>query len=400
MMRPYDLRHPIRVGIFNTHPVQYFAPVWRYLARDERFRCTVYSLSDQGTTARIDPGFGTAVVWDVPVIEGYDHVFLSRASIENAYDMPIAGIEGLLQRERFQVVLIHGYRHAHSLQLIRHRRRCGYKLVMRAEFSDMLADGQHPLRRFMRSRYLSWLYRRIDAFSSIGADATAHLRRHGVSDGRIFYAPYSVDSDLIERQIAENPRDHCRVELGIDSAQRVILFSGKLIPRKQPLMLAEAVARLPEPSLVTMCYVGAGEQASAVEAQLRPVLGSRLLMPGFVNQSQLGKYFAAADVFTLPTAHDTWGLVVNEAMQWGLPCIVSDRTGSARDLIIEGETGSTFRHDSVEELSLLLARYVHDPGLCRLVGKAAKERVSRFRSRDTATLLAEMIMAVVARSDT
>jgi glycosyltransferase involved in cell wall biosynthesis len=359
----------------------------------------VYSLSDQGTTARIDPGFGTAVAWDVPLLEGYDHEFLARASVEDAYEMPIPNVDGLLKRERFQVVLIHGYRHAHSRQLIRYRSRYGYKVAMRAEFSDMLAEGQSRLRRLMRSTYLGWLYRWIDGFSSIGTDAAAHLRRHGVRDDRIFHAPYSVDNGLIERQIAENPRDRCRAELGIDPAHRVILFSGKLIPRKQPLVLAEAVARLKDPSLVSVCYVGAGEQSVAVEARLRAVLGSRLLMPGFVNQSQLGKFFAAADLFTLPTAHDTWGLVVNEAMQWGLPCIVSDRTGAGRDLIIEGETGSTFRHDSVEELSTVLSRYIYDSDLCRRVGEAARKRISRFRSEDAANGIATMLAAIGTPTD-
>lgn len=384
-----------RLGIFNTHPIQYQAPVWRHLAQDERFYCTVYSLSDQGMAARVDPGFGEAVSWDVPLVEGYEHEFLGRVPIETAYEMPIPNLCEFLRRERFEIVMLHGYRHAHSRQLIRHRREGGYKVVVRGEFSDLLESDRPAWKKFARQAYLSMLYRRIDAFSSIGTDATAHLRRHGVSDDRIFLAPYCVDDEAIDRQREQFPRSGARAALGVGPDQCLVLFSGKLIPRKQPLMLAEAVARLPDPSRLTVCYVGAGELVAAVEARLRPVLGSRLLMPGFVNQSQLGRYFAAADLFILPTAHDTWGLVVNEAMHWGLPCIVSDQAGCVRDLVVEGETGFTHGRDDVASLAALIARCAADETLRSRVGAAARLRAEGFRTAVTARCLGDMFTSLL-----
>jgi len=62
--------------------------------------------------------------------------------------------------------------------------------------------------------------------------------------------------------------------------------------------------------------------------------------PGFQNQSALSPYYHAADVFTLPSLYsETWGLVVNEAMHHGVPCVVSDAVGCAADLIVPGSTG-------------------------------------------------------------
>lgn len=384
-----------RIGIFNTHPIQYHAPIWRHLAQDDRFRCSVYSLSDQGWAARVDPGFGQAVAWDVPLLEGYDHRFLARLPIDSAYDARIPNLRQFLRRERFQVIMLHGYSHAHSRQLIGHRRVGGYRVVVRGEFSDLLDEERPAWKRLARQAYLALLYRRVDAFSSIGTDATAHLRRHGVGDDRIFVAPYCVDDQTIDSQRKQFPREAARAALGIDPDQCVVLFSGKLIPRKQPLMLAEAVARFPDPRGLTVCYVGAGELAAAVEARLRPVLGTRLLMPGFVNQSQLGRYFAAADMFALPTAHDTWGLVVNEAMHWGLPCIVSDRAGCARDLVVEGQTGFTHGHGDVAALAALIARCAADPALRVRLGAAARLRVEGFRTAVTARCLGDMFGSLV-----
>ncbi len=54
---------------------------------------------------------------------------------------------------------------------------------------------------------------------------------------------------------------------------------------------------------------------------------------GFINQTELPTYYAAADVFVLPSHYETWGLVLNEAMACGLPGIVSDTCGAIQDMI-------------------------------------------------------------------
>jgi hypothetical protein len=97
---------------------------------------------------------------------------------------------------------------------------------------------------------------------------------------------YSVNDSLIERQKAAFPRGEARKSLGLSAETLLFLFSGKLISRKQPLLLAQAAASLVKNRRFTLCYLGAGKQLSAVESLLRPLLGERLLLPGLVNQSK------------------------------------------------------------------------------------------------------------------
>ena len=63
------------------------------------------------------------------------------------------------------------------------------------------------------------------------------------------------------------------------------------------------------------------------------------LLPGFVNQSELPRYYAIADVFVLPTRQDTYAAVVHEAACLGLPLIVSRHAGAAGVLVREGGSG-------------------------------------------------------------
>ncbi|NQW49250.1 MAG: glycosyltransferase family 4 protein, partial [Planctomycetes bacterium] len=357
-----------QIGIFTTHPIQYQAPVWRALAGSNDFATKVYFFSDHGVVNRVDRDFGQAFSWDVPLLDGYEHEFVSRVSIDRVGRAIVPELPRFLERERLDAVMVHGYATAHARQLLRHRRAGGYRLIMRGEFNTVSDRAGPAWRAMIKPFYLRGLYRHVDVFSSIGKDSTAHLLQQGVSSNRIIVAPYCVDDTLIEQQRATFNRAESRASLGVDDTQSLVLFSGKLIARKQPLLLATAIARLPSHDRVTVCILGDGVERSHVESALRPVLGKRLIMAGFVNQSQLGRYFAAADMFCLPSAYDSWGLVVNEAMHWGLPCIVSDRVVSHQDLIIEGHTGFVHRWNDSDHLAECIDRLVREPQLALEMG--------------------------------
>ena len=153
---------------------------------------------------------------------------------------------------------------------------------------------------------------------------------------------YAVDTALFEQQRGQFTRETVRSELGIPNDRFVILYSGKLIARKAPLLLMQALSQLPDISKVMVLMVGDGPMREEVESTGRALLGDRLMMAGFVNQSQIGKYYSAADLFVLPSQHETWGVVVNEAMEFGVPAVVTRKVGCRRDLVIEGETGLSF----------------------------------------------------------
>ena len=82
------------------------------------------------------------------------------------------------------------------------------------------------------------------------------------------------------------------------------------------------------------------------------VLGNRFHFRGFLNQSELGEAYTLADILVLPSApgfHETWGLVVNEAMQFGCAAVVSDAVGCCVDLI-DDSVGRVFKAGDVASL--------------------------------------------------
>ena len=109
-----------------------------------------------------------------------------------------------------------------------------------------------------------------------------------------------------------------------------------MTPVKAPFLLVEALAALPEAVRQRFWVVAMGDGLlrDPFEAQLQKLLPGRTRFLGFCNQSELGRGYALADVLVFPsTQGETWGLVVNEALQFGLPVITSDHPGCVADLL-------------------------------------------------------------------
>lgn len=386
-----------RLAVFATHPIQYQVSVWRELAAAHNLDIVVHYFSDHSIRGGMDPGFGLRVAWDIDLLAGYKSVFLDRrADLAHQSGVRIPDARSVLCQGAFDWVFISGYTHGFERQIVWLKTLSSYRIVMRGEFSDeraksQIGGGGRGLRLLARDAYLRWFYNHVDSFGVIGTAAKCHLERLGVPGGRLFSSPYNVDSDLFEKQVQYFRREACRRELGIPDDRMVVLFSGKLISRKAPMLLAEAVMQIPEREQVLTIFVGEGELRTRIEERFRPIMGERLLMTGFVNQSQLGRYLAAADVFVLPSEFETWGLVVNEAMHFGLPVIVSDGVGCRHDLVAQGKTGLIFRSGDVHGLSEAIRAFLRMPSLARSMGQSARTRIRNFSTVKAAAGIMEAI---------
>lgn len=367
-----------RLAIFATHPVQYHVPLWRGLAKENELEIRVFYFSDVGVRATIDPGFDVPVVWDIPLLDGYDFKFISRDSnLSKPWAIGIRDSVRLLKNGEFDLVMIQGYTNRFELQIIRAARKLGVKVLMRAEFSDKIGGGSR-IKGILRNIYLGWFYEHVDVFCYIGQEAKRHLLDHGVHEDRMVFSPYSVDSSLFAQQRLSFNREESRRDLGIDQDDFLFVFSGKLIPRKQPLLLLEAIRQMETRNNIALVVLGDGPLKEKVCQLGRQVLGDRFLFQGFVNQSRLGRYYVAADAFVLPSHYETWGLVVNEAMQFGLPVIVSTNVGCSKDLVLDGETGFRFQSGDASSLSKLMDHLARDRISAKRMGLKAQERIRSY----------------------
>ena len=187
----------------------------------------------------------------------------------------------------------------------------------------------------------------------VGEQNRRYFEHFGMPAKRLFPAPHCVDNAMFREGAAalRSRRRAIRAGLGIDDAAPVVLFCGKLIDKKQPLLLVEAFARVRHHRPCWLLLVGTGELEGAIRARATPGIPN-VLMPGFLNQTELPAAYAAADLLVLPSGlHETWGLVVNEAMNFGLPIVVSDKVGCAADLVRPGWNGFVVESGNVGALA-------------------------------------------------
>jgi glycosyltransferase involved in cell wall biosynthesis len=122
--------------------------------------------------------------------------------------------------------------------------------------------------------------------------------------------------------------------------------------------------------------VGDGPLRGELEAQVaRLGLDSAVQFPGFRQYDELPPYYGLAEAFILPSTHEQWGLVVNEAMAAGLPVLVSERCGCTPDLVAEGENGTTFDPYDAAAIAEALRALPDDEEKRRAMGRDSRERI-------------------------
>ncbi len=341
---------PQRLLVVATHPIQYQAPLYRWLAVSERVDLRVAFLSDFGVAASFDPGFARRIAYDTPLTEGYEHTFLSTGRVKHPgrLALPPPGLVRLLSAERCDAVVVHGYSTTAAWATCLIARARGVPYLMRGETRFETDQARPAWRRRLKHMVLGPLLRRAGACLAIGSSNSRFYLSYGVVPERIVVAPYSVDTDFFASRGADGHerREVMLRTIGLDPGLATICFAAKLQAHKRPLDLIAAVAEMRRPA--NLLLIGDGPLRSEVEAEVRRLPSAHLL--GFVNQSKIGQWYGASEVIVLPSSHEPWGLVVNEAMAAGATPVLSSAVGCGPDLVRSGH-GAIFPVGDVSALT-------------------------------------------------
>jgi glycosyltransferase involved in cell wall biosynthesis len=341
----------------ETHPIQYHAPVFRALQNEFDVPVTVIYGSDFSVAGYYDREFRASFAWDTDLLSGYAPVFLSQVSSggpSSFEDVSASGLRRVLRGLSPKAVVIAGYGHRYHRAGFYAAWRNRVPILFRAETSD--PAGQRGVsRRLIRDATLRWWYQRCAKLLFIGERSLQHYRRLGVPPDQLVFSPYCVDNSSFEttEQARQRLRLQHRRAMEIGDRETVLLFSGKLTRRKGPDLLLRAIKQMDHQrrERIRIVFVGNGELKAELQSIADRDPRINLLFAGFQNQKELSPYYHAADLLVLPSRHsETWGLVINEALAHGLPCVVSDNVGCAADLIEPGVSGEVFETDSVESL--------------------------------------------------
>lgn len=366
-----------RLAVLASHPIQYQAPMYRALAARPESDLTVFFCEASGVKPYLDEGFGQSVHWDIPLLDGYRYEMLRNLSpspnASRFFGVVNPGIVSRLRNGNWDAVWINGWDLFTYWLAFLTAASARIPILLRAE-TNLLARPA-PWKKPLKRAVLSCLFRNVSAFLAIGRCNAEFYQAYGVPNKKIVLVPYAVDNDFFLAKARELvPR---KAELkkahGIPPDLPVILFSGKLSKRKEPHDLLRAYAEVSSRFPSALVFAGSGEEADALRAFAESSGLKHVYFLGFQNQSELPACYAMADLLALPSSFEPWGLVVNEAMCFGLPVLASDQVGAAGDLIKPDINGYLFPVQDVRELSDRLAHLLSSPDLRARMGQASLE---------------------------
>jgi glycosyltransferase involved in cell wall biosynthesis len=275
--------------------------------------------------------------------------------------------------------VIHGWSFASYWLGILFARLTGTPIFLRVESprnQEVMKSGLRFTLKKLFFRY--FFFPLVSRFLYIGEENRLFYKYYGVTDAKLFFTPYAVDNEKLLGLTAGTDKASLKKAIGVREDATLILMTGKLVEKKRPFDLLEAFQKIQNPQ-TTLMFVGDGWLRPRLEERVHAEGMSNVLFVGFKNQEELPRYYAAADIFVLPSEQgETWGLVVNEALCFGLPVIVSDLVGSAKDLVRHGENGYIFKAHDCLALANYLTELIGDAEKRRLFGKKSQERIRSY----------------------
>ncbi|MCS4188205.1 glycosyltransferase family 4 protein [Salinibacter ruber] len=359
----------MKLGVVTTHPIQYQIPIFKKLSEVDGVKLVVYYDQILGPDQQ-GQGFSTSFEWDLPLLEGYPWKVCATHEDKVIGRDVFVGFEQAYHE--VDVMLVHGWQTWYMRRAFWHGLFSDVPLLVRGDTNAM--KQRPPWIRYLQR----WYLRGFDRYLYVGEENKKFYRQAGVPEEHLFFAPRCVENERFSAdwQLLQGERAEIRADLGVGDSAICFLFCGKFTPKKRPRDVVQAFLQMRKDvdHAVHLLMVGDGPLRSEV-VDMTPE-AAPVTFTGFLNQTEIGRAYTAADVIVLPSDYgETWGLVINEGMIFELPAIVSDRVGCGPDLVDEGETGRVFPFGDVQALRNVMGDMAEQPEGIREMGTAARRRV-------------------------
>lgn len=207
---------------------------------------------------------------------------------------------------------------------------------------------ESKLKYLIKKHYIS----SADGWLSTGKVTTDYLCHYGADRVKVHCYSFSSvrENQILKKPVLKKEKIYFREKLGIIE-KKLCISVGQFIYRKGFDLLLEAVSDMDRSIGI---YIVGGEPTQEYLEIVNRYKLTNVHFVGFMEKEKLSEYYQAADLFVLPTREDIWGLVINEAMCYGLPVITTNRCIAGLEMVKEGENGFIVPVDTVRELKVAI----------------------------------------------
>ena len=231
--------------------------------------------------------------------------------------------------KKYDLVLAYDYhiRNAIKLELACIRNKVPYIMNL---------DGAFIRKNFLKNLIKRYLVTHASGYFASGSHAAEYFKYFGADESKIYYHPFTSlhEEEILKIPVSKEEKNIYKRNLGL-SSKKMVLTIGQFIYRKGfDILLGAWSKELDEK--YTLVIVGGGEEENQYREYISKHNLKNVHLVGFKQKNEIFEYYKAADLFVLPTREDIWGLVINEAMAFGLPVIATDMCLGAVELIENG----------------------------------------------------------------
>ncbi len=312
----------------------------------------------------------------------FDYCYLENEAItigdnsENSY-FTYKGLSRQLKKEKPDAIIVSGFSSATIKVFL-------YSIVNRTPYiiwnGSIAKQGRKD--SFIRKLQRKFLTRFASTFIAYGTKAKSYLVSMGAASEKVFIATNTVDTSFFENE-TEKQRG-----ILMDDGLHHFIYLGYLVPRKNVGQLVE-IAKMLKAQRSDFCIdiIGDGESKDSLEQMVKEYqLTDQIIFHGFKQKEELPPYFAKAKALLFQTDFDIWGLVLNEAMAAGVPCLSSVNAGASEDLIIDGENGYIVDYQNKAAILEKINFIIENPEKAAELGKLAGEFIRKNASLSNASV--------------
>lgn len=329
-----------RVIFLNTHPVNYFTDLYRYLNdKSNILEFEIWFSSLFGTGEHFDKQFNQKRYISKEILKGFTYQVFSNSVKDPRSILHFdKGIINRLKKTPRSLIICHGWQNMTLIFSLLFGKMFGHKIGLRIEQPLNQELKKNRLKLFLRTLFFKILNKQVDYFFFIGTRNKELYKYYSINEKKLIFLPYAISPVKYE------------VKYNSHKQNKKILFCGKLIKKKNPLDLLKAFHKVNLPNC-QLNFIGNGNLKKILENYVEENdLTSRVKFLGLLDKNELYNKYQDADLFILPSGEgETWGLVVNEALIFGLPVILSNTVGSSIDLC--NGNGFIFEENNIDDLS-------------------------------------------------
>lgn len=340
-----------KLAIITTHPIQYYAPVFKLLQQRAKIELMVFYTVGRQKGLNYDPGFGKAVNWDIPLLDGYPYEWVNNIAATPGSDhfkgIVNPNLIDKIKRWHPDAILVYGWSYHGHLKAIRYFKN---RTPVYFRGDSTLLNEPSGFKKILKIIFLRWIYRHINHAFYVGKNNKAYFIKYGLTEKQLTFAPHAIDNHRFNKSRVDEARE-LRSSLKIKQDDILILFAGKFEPVKNVELLLSSFIDLNRQN-VHLLLVGNGINEAELKAQASSsMLSGNIHFLDFKNQAYMPVIYQSADLFCLPSKSETWGLSINEAMACEKAILASDKVGCAADLVKNGQNGAVFKSGEINDLT-------------------------------------------------